>query len=459
MSTLRVLIDGQDYTTVSGVTTDLTSIRANDTLVANTNTCNLSIYRDVGASLPAIVAGKEVQWQVQDASGAWQNVFGGVLQRSTEKIVTSDTVEYQCECTGYEPWFNRHLVIKEYPSQAGDTTVKDIVTNFANKGYPAGFTANHVQTAPILPSQTFKYLQPGAVMSNLANLLSWLWYIDSDRDVHFFGLQGEPVPGLVDSNTLDITLGAGDTRFGGHEITTDMTQLKNKIYITGYGVPSANQITDNFTGDGKSTVFQLGQEPFHRHADISVTVDGTSYSIKTDVRDGRPGHDPTGSGTMAFINYSRRTVRFDPAPASGAAIAVTYNYLVETVYVRQNGEAIRAQAEHGGANGPDGIFEYHHANNGYLASSTDWIAMEAQQLLYRYGWEQKSGTFTVFSDTPIAYRAGQYFTLQSNGTRAGGLLDGQTMWIVKVNTSIAEADSNDVTLKYDVTWASTPYYS
>ena len=60
----------------------------------------------------------------------------------------------------------------------------DIITTFcAGKG----FTTNHVQTGNFLiPSIKFNYQQPSKALQSLANLVGWDWFIDPNKDLHFF---------------------------------------------------------------------------------------------------------------------------------------------------------------------------------------------------------------------------------------------------------------------------------
>ncbi|MDI3341834.1 MAG: hypothetical protein QJR03_15010 [Sphaerobacter sp.] len=451
---LRLLLNGTDYTSW----TEIESLEASDSLTTATNTCRFRLVIRSG-QVAAPIPGAEIKWQVGDAVNGWRNVFAGVLARITESIVAPDSLAYDCECTDYLPWFNRHLVAEDYPSQGADDIVRAIVTNYANQGMAPGYTfsANHVETAPVVPTQQFAYVSPGDAIGQLAQLLSWLWYIDYDRDVHFFGLEGEPAP--LPGGVLDCTLGAGNLAIGDLTVTSDMTQLKNRVFVMGYKVRSTVTITDTFTGDGQTTTFYLSEEPSHNLGDITVTVGGVAYVPKRDIADGQPGNDP--AGNFAYFNYGQHSVRFTTAPANGAAIQVTYKYLIDAVLMREEPQAQQWQRIH--ADGAtDGIYEYRHDNPGLPVDDQSYIDLMAAQLLYRYAWQQKSGSFTVFVPAGSGYtpwRAGQHFTFQSHGTRFGGLLDGETMWVVKVTTTVASADAatGAVTLKHEIDWANTPY--
>src|SRR5512142_899078 len=62
--------------------------------------------------------------------------------------------------------------------------VLDIVANFAAG---KGFTTNHVQVANfVVPSIKFNYQPPTKCLESLAQLIGWDWYIDPNKDVHFF---------------------------------------------------------------------------------------------------------------------------------------------------------------------------------------------------------------------------------------------------------------------------------
>lgn len=101
----------------------------------------------------------------------------------------------------------------------------------------------------------------------------------------------------------------------------DSTNPMNYVRVKGTKQQAA-AITDTFSGNGSTTVFNLTEPPFTTH---TVTVGGTAQ------RTGIDGVDNAKFGSSstfkALINKQAQTIRFATAPASGTNnVVVTYTY-------------------------------------------------------------------------------------------------------------------------------------
>lgn len=111
-------------------------------------------------------------------------------------------------------------------------------------------------------------------------------------------------------------------------VTVDQTDGKERreLYVNASDTSSTAAAEDNFTGDGTATAFTLSRTPKEIK---SVTVEGTATSDHT---------------------LSEKTLTFTAAPASGAAVVISYDYDMSTeeyaAVLRQRGiEALAGYPE------------------------------------------------------------------------------------------------------------------
>lgn len=136
------------------------------------------------------------------------------------------------------------------------------------------------------------------------------------------------------SDTPDnITSFAYDT----FSVEYDSTNPVNYVRVKGTKQKAA-AITDSFTGDGATTVFDLTEPP---DTITSVTVAGSS------VRAGVDGVDNSKFGASstykALINKQKQTIQFATAPGNGAAISATYTFEDQVISDVLAADAIASQ--------------------------------------------------------------------------------------------------------------------
>lgn len=382
--------------------------------------------------------------------------FGGVIQACGPRLETPDgTMRYGIKAIDYRARMDRHLVNESYPEQAADVTVKAIVTAYANQGIEPGaaFTTVNVQAAPTVPAQRFAFVAPSQAIAQLANLLQWTFYVDSNRDVHFgpYDIAESPLPfnaAVPDTDStnisnLDFT---PSTTPGG-----DSSQLKNRVYVLGFKVDAQNPATQKFKGDANTDSFTLAYDPSTPvDSQVTVTVAGTPYAVKPDVSEGVQATYEPG---VAYVNHQSTTspagIRFATAPADGALIVVTYYYRYSPVHVVDDPVAIQAQAA---IEGTDGVYEYKLVES--KATSKDLTLADAfgQFVLQKYSYPLVSGQFESYLQ---GWRAGQFFWFSSD-LWFDGDFQAVKFWVSRITKAIA-APSEGVNWHYTVEIANRPF--
>lgn len=232
-------------------------------------------------------------------------VFAGFIVRVMEGV-SGRALIYECECRDYTDLLDDKLVSKTYAAQTIAQIISDIVSNFSGPG----ITTNNVSGTETVDSITFDNLEPSKCIQKLADIFNKDWYIDYDKDIHFFKRGNEAAPfGLTDAGNKYI--------FDSLKISRDKTQIKNSIIIEGGEEKSTSTFTEKFIGDGNQHTFKLA----YKYADVSLKINSIDKTVGIDGIDDFTTKD-------ALFNYQMQTLRFNPSspPASGAVIEFTGKY-------------------------------------------------------------------------------------------------------------------------------------
>jgi hypothetical protein len=273
------------------------------------------------ANMPTIGSTIYVNYTI---NGNTQLIFGGTLV-TMEPIVSGGVLlYYQFTAADWGFLFDSMVVKKNYAGMDPHDIVLDLVANFC----PAGFTTNHVQKGNFLVSTIrFNYQQPSKCLEALAKQIGWDWYIDPDKDVHFYFAEGNiassseitAAPIIIDDTT-------GDIEWKSLDVQIDITNMKNAVYVVGgtyaktyvlspnpMAVPPQYAPVDVYTSVAGTFVYPLAY-PYSIDT-MTVTLSGVGQAIGTDQQT-----DPT--LVQVLYNDQGRFIRFTSDPGSGSQIIV-----------------------------------------------------------------------------------------------------------------------------------------
>jgi hypothetical protein len=199
-------------------------------------------------------------------------VLGGVLQ--SDKIT----------CMDWGFLFDSLVVHKTYQNMDPHDIVVDIVNNFTS----GGFTTNHVQTGNFLiASQKLNYEQPTRCLESLAKLIGWDWYVDPNKDVHFFFATTNTGSSEVNPAPFNIDDTNGKINWPSLDVDLSIANLKNSIFVIGGTMFRANtsgNTPDVYTTVAGQLVYSIAT-PYDTTTlgtTLEVTIDGASQTIGTD---------------------------------------------------------------------------------------------------------------------------------------------------------------------------------
>lgn len=292
MLDLQLLIDSIDRTNLI----EFGSLSKDDLINQRVDTLRFSLSKFGDRTfVPTVNA------EVELYDGATK-IFGGVIITIKEVLDDHTILNFEVECADYTRLLDRRLVVERYTEE----TVNDIIADILTKYCPE-FTGTNVDCDLEVASVTFNRRPVSECIQKLAQLTGFSWYVDYDKDLHFFEKNTEPAPfGITDTN--------GNALPDSLVITNDITQIRNRVYIRG-GEAIGVTRTETFLANGDDATFRLANKFY---ALPVVEVNSSPVTVGIDYLDNEDDFD-------AFWNFNEKYVRFKNTtlPALNDVIDVT----------------------------------------------------------------------------------------------------------------------------------------
>ncbi len=229
-------------------------------------------------------------------------IFGGVCVERNELIKGGVLLAYEIRCKDYSQYLDRKLVVRNYAGQTARAIVLDIISSFTS-----GFTtANVAISTPTVATIKFNYEQVTRCLNDLCDQIGYDWYVDNDKDIHFFAQETVVAPFNL-SDTSDTY------EFDTLEINNTILQLKNAIYVRGGNYKKTileADAVDIWLGNGTQTMFPLA----YQYDSITVKKGGVVQTVGVDQQ--------TDPATVDLLyNFNEKFIKFTTPP--GAAVVIT----------------------------------------------------------------------------------------------------------------------------------------
>jgi hypothetical protein len=307
-------------------------------------------------------------------------LFGGVILRVTEEVKAAKILEYRVQCSDYSQFLKRQLVTERYESMTVEAIVDDLIANYTTDS----FTTDAVVGSITIESISFNRLNVADCLQKLADAVSYVWYVDYDKDVHFFPKNTEAAP-------FNLTDTSGNYIYDSLQIIDDLSQIRNSVLVQGGEAESAAARTEYLSGDGTRAQFPLA----NKFASLPVIeVGGTPQTVGVEYLDDDASYD-------VMWNFNEKYIRFTAGnePGSGTNnIEVTGTYLYPIVVAVPSPAS---QAEYG-------VYEF--AITDRSIRSQDEAIERAYAELQSYQNELYEGSFRTYED---GLRSGQVISINS----------------------------------------------
>lgn len=255
-------------------------------------------------------------------------IFGGSILRINEKVESIEGVIYSIECVDWSNEFNSQLVSKTYENKSIEYIIDDIVTNFTD----GTFTTTNVTAPFIITNIVFNQVKPIECLKRLAKVVNKQWYIDPDKDIHFFAKFTELAP-------YDLEDDSGNYVYKSLARQIDGTQLANKVLVRG-GEYDASTYTDDTTVKGSDTKSYTLPYKFK---DLTVELDTGAGFVAQTV--GIDFVDQFSGGFDVLHNYAEKTIKWEVALADGDIIRFSGLPKVPILVVAEDTPSILAFGE------------------------------------------------------------------------------------------------------------------
>lgn len=262
------------------------------------NTCQFTLIDRSGNGLPDNE--DEIIITLDDDS----KIFGGYILTVGMSKKSSGVVSANITCVDYSRLLDRNLVHKSYSEQTDKAIIADIIATYC-AGF--GISTTNVIEGVTIDQITFNYVSPSQAFRRIADLTGRNWFIDYDKDIHYFPLTTTTTPFDIESS---------NNQYTNLQISKDTSQLKNRVYVRG-GTKLSDATTYNEKGDGEKRQFVLPDKPHN----ISVAIDGTPKTV------GIKNVDL--SGFEWYLNYQEKYLEQDDGETvlgTGDTLEVTYQY-------------------------------------------------------------------------------------------------------------------------------------
>lgn len=260
-------------------------------------------------------------------SESGSKLFGGVIVEKNEVIKGGLLIGYQVRCKDYSQYLDRKVVTKAYGTSFASTVVLDIINTFTS-----GFTTVHVASvSPTMGSIKFNYEQPTRCLTQICDQIGWDWYVDPDKDIHFFSEESTVAPFNLDDTSDNF-------EWESLEINKSVLQLKNSVYVRGgeykKTISEANAIDKYTAAAGQKTVYLA-----YKYDNVTVKKNGVVQVIGTDQQT-----DP--ATVDALYNFNEKFVTFSAALSGGDAIIVSGDAYIPIIAQARDATSISTYGEY-----------------------------------------------------------------------------------------------------------------
>jgi len=309
------------------------SIRIDNILTNRRDTAQFSIVENSGDTYKPTIGNEVVIYD-----GATK-IFGGTIVSMESRAGIIGIVEHVIQCQDYTRLFDHRLV----PNTFTDHTVDEIISFLKDNYFPEGFTINNVDAPVTISYVGFNYKPLAVCIEELAKAINYDWYIDYDKDLHFFAKETVSAPfGLTDTN--------GNYQYDSLTIRRDNSQIRNTIIVRG-GEYLGSQLTTDILTNGTDAFYPLP----YKFADFAATLTGTNLNLGIDYIDNPDNFD-------ALHNFQEKIIKFKEAdkPSASKTLSVSGKpYLPVIIRYRSESDiASMVSAESTPTFTSDGIYEY-----------------------------------------------------------------------------------------------------
>jgi hypothetical protein len=377
--TITVLINGIDVSSII----EAGSLSITDVLTQEVNTCTFNLIDGSITAANKPIPGQEVHVFYSPTVGADPIlIFAGRITDAPQSKLVQQNYLYEVNCSDYTQDLMRNQVAEIYSGMTAGDIIKAMVTDYAKT-----LGTFYVQDGISIDYISFNYKFPNECIQEIAELTGYDWFVDYEKNIHFFQPGTYPAP-------YSLTDNSATGEYYDLSISVDKSSIINKQVVRG-GYQFSELFTEEQVADGVQASFNLKYSPF---TPISVYVDvGGGYVAHTL---GIDNIDETGKDFV--INVAEKNIKnLDHAIlTAGHKIKITYTYKMPVLVQAEDSGSIAAMKA---LEGGDGIYEGQLIVDDTIETK-EAARARAQAEISQYSNPIIEGEFTT---TQYGYKSGQ----------------------------------------------------
>lgn len=229
------------------------------------------------------------------------------------------------ECQDWSVDLDRIKIAKVYDAATAKEIIEDIIAT-VNAELGTSFTTVNVQDTQVLGKVVFNYQEGSKCIEELANALNMHWYIDPDKDIHFFLKGVETAPFSIDDSSVDVIQQTLD-------IDDSFSELRNVVILRGGDFVGAER-SETYISDGSQTTINLA----YKYSSLPVVeVAGTPIDIGLENIDNALLEDDT---YVALWDYNQKYLRFKVAPTLDDSVEITGTPLFPLIVISEDAASV-----------------------------------------------------------------------------------------------------------------------
>lgn len=429
MSDYSIYISGVDKTDyiVRG------SLAITDEINAKVNTCT---FKTIDASDTWKPDTSETL-TVYDPSS--NKIFAGIITSVDERRVginpgtSNELLEYTVNAQDYTRLLQKRLVVESFEGYTCHDIIQAIIDKYFSQ---EGFTLTNVNAVVTVTKITFNYKAGDKCIDDLAKAAGCEWYVDYDKDIHFF---------IAEDAVSVATFSDSTTNWTNLTIKPDTTQLRNRVYVRG-GIYHSDLYTQDIEADGTAEVFLLAYTPFATNdgsvGDFTISALSATRTVGLKDIDEITQFDFLLNRAEKAVSMGQSAWALANTPlAAGTIITASYSYEIPVLIVQEDSTSIASMIA---LEGGDGVYESLIVDKNI--SSIEEARLRAAAELSTYANAITRGS--VDSYDTVGIKSGDLITI--NSSRRGVNAD----YLV---TRVKITSINSSQLKYSIEFTGTLY--
>jgi len=308
-------------------------------------------------------------------------LFAGTISKISFSRKGSKTY-YSIDCQDYTRSLSRKLVVEGYENMTDKDIIEDIVSHYCQN---TGITTNNVIEGVTISQISFSYMPVAQCLSQICSLTGRSWYLDYEKDIHYFTTTTTIAPFNIDDTSSD---------YKDLEISKDNSNIKNRVYVRGGKYESEDTVI-SMVADGEQVVFLVPDEAVEYAWKLEVNTGGGFVEKSLGIKN-------TDKADMWDYLMNIKDKYFEcgsetATPTAGTIFKLTYKYYIPVLVVVSDTTSIEAIGPYEYAVFDSNILDLQQARDRAAAELAD------------YAHTMVDGKFTTLTN---GFKGGQYMHIE-----------------------------------------------